>query len=66
MLLTILSTLTASKGLAQRKLYVKLAIFLFSPVPALNTIVHNQVATKTVVEKFSFSKLKIKKVIFLL
>ena len=60
MLLTILPTLTASKGLAQRKLYVKLAIFLFSPVPALNTIVH------IVVEKFSFSKLKIKKVIFLL
>ena len=34
------------------------------PVSALNTIVHNQVVPKKVVEKFSFSELKIEKVKF--
>ena len=32
------------------------------PVSALNTVVQNQVVPKTVVEKFSFGKLKIEKV----
>ena len=43
--------------------YVELTVFLLLPVSALNTIVHNQVP-KPVVEKFSFSELKIKKVTF--
>ena len=34
------------------------------PVSALNTIVHNQVVTKEVVEKFSFNELKVEKVQF--
>ena len=42
----------------------KLTIFLLLLIPALNTIVHNQVVPKTVVKKFSFSKLKIEKVKF--
>ena len=32
------------------------------PVPALNTIAHNYIVPKAVVEKFSFSELKIEKV----
>ena len=38
--------------------------FLFLPVSALNTIVHNSVGLKVVVEKFNFSELKIEKVKF--
>ena len=44
--------------------YVELTVFLLLPVSALNTIVHNQVLPKPVVEKFSFSELKIEKVTF--
>ena len=46
-------------GLAQRQLYVKLTIFLLLPGS-----VNNLVVPETVVEKFCFSKLKIKKVRF--
>ena len=46
------------------QLYVKLTIFLLLPVSALNTIVYDLVLPKTVMEKFSFKKLKIEKVIF--
>ena len=42
----------------------KLATFLLLPVSALNTVEYNYIAAKTVVEKFSFSKLKIEKVKF--
>ena len=34
------------------------------PVSAWNTIIHNKVVSKPVVEKFNFSKLKIEKVKF--
>ena len=51
-------------GLAYRQIYVKLTIFLLLPVSALNAVLHNQVVLKTVVLKFSFSKLKIEKVKF--
>ena len=51
-------------GLAYRQIYVKLTIFLLLPVSALNAVLHNQVVPKTVVLKFSFSKLKIEKVKF--
>ena len=44
------------------QLYIELTIFLFLPVSALNTIVHNEVVLITVVEKFSFSEPKIEKV----
>ena len=47
-----------------KQLYVKLTIFPLLPVSALNTILHNQVVPKKVVEKFNFSELKIKKVKF--
>ena len=45
-------------------MYVKLTIFLMLPVSALNTIEHNYVDPKKVVEKFSFNELKTKKVKF--
>ena len=47
---------------------MKLIIFLLLIESALNTIVHNQVVLKTVVEKINFSdlKIKIKSKIFLL
>ena len=38
-------------------------IFLLLPVSALNIFVHRKVVPKTIVEKFSFSELKIQKVI---
>ena len=44
--------------------YVELTIFLLLLASGLNTIVHNKVVPKTVVKKFSFSELKIKKVKF--
>ena len=50
--------------MAWRQPYVKLKTFLLLSVSALNTIVHNQVVAKPVVEKFSFSELKTEKVIF--
>ena len=34
------------------------------PLSALNSVVHNQVVSETVMEKFSLSKLKIKKLTF--
>ena len=45
--------------------YVKLEIFLMLPLYAPNTIVHYQVAPKTVADKLSFSELIIEKVKFL-
>ena len=39
----------------------KINNFLLLPVSALNTVIHNEVLPKTVVEKLSFSKLRIEK-----
>ena len=64
MIVSYSSTLIILIGLAYRQLYVKLTIFLLLPVSALNIFVHNKVVPKTVVEKFGFSELKIKKVNF--
>ena len=44
------------------QLYAQLTIFLFLPVSALNTIVHNSVVLKTVAKRFCFCELKIEKV----
>ena len=40
---------------------MKLATLLLSTVSALNNIVHSEVVSKAVVEKFSLSELKIEK-----
>ena len=45
-----------------KQLYVKLTIFLLLPVSALNIIYTIKLCQKTVVEKFSFSELKIEEV----